>query len=389
MREIMAFDPPYKSVADSFIGENPSLSFQTMQGLTERELKLSIPGNSDRVVFIQPNHDHAIQQGALKIKALFSSLDPSNIWFDPQGVIPNDYTLASLNLDTINGTLPTAQFYRNGWQCRIRAPLWVHGNEDEFCYESMLRQIDANMKTLLSDQEGDTHRIELEEIIRSHPSAFFKEFKKAVSLPDFTEEIDDRHLRISDICLTSRTGFYVVIKDPQSGCHVLLHGTYDASNFVTSNVFTRKDLRLEMELEAKGIFSTDPRLLDEKSQDAIVNRVFGVVSAAASPIGLVPHTISKLEDSMNSAHSYYREKNGNLPTFASHLDANGIIHSTTGSPSLHHLFSLSAGQRIKDFMGVLKYQGISAPLCILASEMPNPKEMLDNLVPNARQLVAA
>lgn len=394
----MAFDPTYQDITEQF---GQSYFFQEMKGQTEREIKLCVKSDPNVIVLPNQANNFSIQRGALAIKALFADLEQHGIWHDPRGIIPNNYILASLNMDTADGSTPTAKFYSNGWQVRKRFPLPVQGQDNPFDYIQMLGHRDANMKTFLSN-DALAHRTELEEVVSAGPTKFFRDFKKATKLPLFTRRIRDHHLRVTDICLTSRTGFYVIMKDPQSDAHVLLHGTYDASRFVASDVFTDKSPRLEIELEAKGIFTKNNDHLTSEQQDVIVDRVFNTVFAAAAKHGLTPFNLSKIEDSMAHADAHYKNTVGDLNQFAQRLDRNNIPYIRTlnhmkrseadGSevivPSLYRLYAIAAGNRISEIFNTLKNKGDYAPITVLAREMPDPKNMLDSLLQAPHRAIA-
>ena len=388
----MAFDPPYLNVAKEFIESRPDHYFYGMQGDTERELKLKItPKPTSNIVRFTPNNDAAVESGATQIITLLEILQKkSDIWLDPQGSIPNNYVLASLNVDTVEGTVPTARMRNEGWQCRIRKPLWVHDEGEGFKYDLMLRQMDANMKTFLSGQKKDQHRLELEQIIEQHPSSFFREFKKATVLPSFTRAIEDKHLKVSDICMTSRTGFYFVMQAPESDSYVLFHATYDATQFTTSHadIFTEKELRLELEIEAKGIIASKNQNLNADEQDIIVNRIFDTIRESALPLGMEDFKLSKLEHATQSVSEHYRPHAISQAGFRQHLDRNGIDCSSIGRPSIQQLWALATGQSVSTIVRDLRDNGHDANLARLAREMPNPQKMLD-LSKGARHLIAA
>lgn len=388
----MAFDPPYINVAYEFISHlQPHLLFQAMQGDTERELKLKItPQPVSNIIHLSPDNNSAVKSGAAQVITLLEKLKlQSETWFDPQGSIPNDYVLASLNIDTVEGLVPTARFRRENWQCRIRKPLWVHVETANFQYDLMLRKIDANMKTFLSGQQRGQHRIELEQIVKHHPSFFFRQFKNATELPSFTKGIEDKDLRVSDICLTSRTGFYFVMKAPNSDSFVLFHATYDATQFTTSHadIFTEKELRLELEIEAKGVIGAKDQDITSDDQDVLVNSIFDVIRQISTPLGMSDFTLSKLEHSSQSVGEHYRAHAYSQKAFKDHLERNMDL-SLPNTPSLQQLWALATGKRVKEIIYDLRDNGHNANLARLAREMPDPRNMLD-LSTGARHLIVA
>ena len=254
----------------------------------------------------------------------------------------------------------------------------------------MLRNIDANMKTFLSGQKTRQHRVELEQIIEHHPSFFFRQFKNATKLPDFTKGIEDKYLHVSDICLTSRTSFYLVMRTQNSDSFVLFHATYDATQFTTSHadVFTEKDLRLELEIEAKGIIGAPNRHLTSDEQDVFVNNIFDLIRQNSNPLGMSDFILSKLEHSSQSVGEHYRLQALSQENFKAHLIRNNIDPSLPNTPSLQQLWALATGRRVNEIIYDLKENGHSSNLSRLAREMPDPRNMLD-LSTGARHLIAA
>lgn len=295
---------------------------------------------------------------------------------DPIGAIPNDYVLVSLGLDTVK-TLPAAEFFLNDMQFRLRFPMHVH-NASNDPYSKISGHIDANLKNLLSCMAPGEHRLELETEIEN-PMAGLSEFKTKLDTPSFMHCIDDSHLRLSEVCMTSRTGFFIVTSIPGTDAHVLLHGCFDYSRYTTPGmeVYTSPMPRIEIEFEAKYFLGDSPALADEAVQRTYINRVFDKLTTAAQQHHYAPFTRSKMEDAAHSVSRFYEAHAPGLQTanspLASHLNKQQIPH--------YLAYALTQGRSVSDVFNSLKNHGLDAPISRLASGMPDPQQILTRTNP--------
>jgi hypothetical protein len=383
----MAYDPNHLDAAVRFLGPEAVGQAYGMKGVKEYELKLAVDGNS-----IYGSNSHAItpevyvknaSSNFLNLMDSFRSAAGSGIQLDPKGFIPNKYVLVSLGVDTVSGTLPTAEFFLNGWQCRVRFPISFKNGQVDL--DLLKSQQDANLKTLLSDHvAGDEHRIELETTVRNG-SEFYRGFKRAINgLPQFAQDIDDSDLRVREICMTSRTGFYMVMKVPGHDVNILLHGSYDVSRYTTSTTdrFVNPLPRVEVEFEAKMMWGTAPNMDTEQGQKAYIDMIFEELTAHGHELGMKPFTISKLEDASAAVEEYYRKHKADIRAFLTHVTNAGVSREIPD----YLKYALATGQKPKDFLSGIIREGNNHPLVALAMGMPDPTTML--YVPD-RQLAVA
>jgi hypothetical protein len=385
----MAYDPNHLDAAARFLGPEPSGKAFNIIGDKEYELKLAIAGNSIfgsnlRPLILTPEtYVENASSNFLDLMNSFKSAAGSGIRLDPHGFIPNKYVLVSLGVDTVSGTLPTAEFFLNGWQCRVRFPISFKNGQVDL---GLLRtQQDANLKTLLSDHvAGDEHRIELETTVRNG-SEFYRGFKHAVNgLPEFAQHIDDADLRVREICMTSRTGFYMVMKVPNHNVSILLHGSYDVSRYTTSttDMFVNPLPRVEVEFEAKMMWGTAPNMDTEQGQKAYIDMIFEELTAHGHDLGMNPFTISKLEDASLAVERYYRDHKADIGNFIAHVRGSGVSQDIPN----HLLFALATGQKPKDVLSGIIREGNNHRLVALAMGMPDPATMLN--IPSRHLAVA-
>lgn len=374
----MSYDPCPEHALSRII-KNAHLNIGTayaIAGHKEHELKL---GHAPKNV-VALRESASLKQSQTAFWDLMGTFNTASqqstpVYFDPEGLAPNNYVLVSLGLETVK-TLPTAEFFLNDMQFRMRFPVHAHSNDPKKPLISE-DQLDANLKGLLSKTDPNDHRIERELSI-SNPSRTLTEFKKLEGLPDFIYDIDDNHLMVSEICMTARTGFFLLAKVPNEDVHILLHGCYDVSKFTTPSmdVYTNRNPRVEMELEAKFVIGNDPSLASETVQFQHIQSLFVHIRAKAIPHGFKQMTESKMETAANLRHDFYLQHVGDgdhLSPFSSSLarrlgDKNGL------SPTLYHALSLR--QSIGGVFESVALHGRNAPLVRLTSGLPNPERLL-------------
>ena len=384
----MAYDP-CPSAAAQRIADETGHRFGARHdiiGISEYELKLNF---TSPLAFV--DSATAIQYGERSFSDLMKSFRTAasgtqKSFFDPAGLIPNDYVLVSLGMDTVK-TLPMAEFFLNDMQYRLRFPIHPHDKNITSGSEIIsLNSIDANLKDRLSKMKAGEHRIELETTI-TNPLQSLQEFKKLNNVPSFMKNITDEDLRVSEVCMTSRVGFFMMTKVPNADAHILLHGCFDVSRYTTPamEVFTNRTPRIEIELEAKYFFGNDANLSDESTQKEYVNRVFSQMTKISNNYNFSVFERSKMEDAAHSVEEFYARhapeigKANNSPV-ASYLREMNI------SPYL--AYSLSQGKRISHVFNDINNSGHQNSLIQLASSLPDPRELLKNDNPFSDRAVA-
>jgi len=381
----MAYDPSHEAAANRFLNGISSLPYIPIIGRREYELKLAFDPfiRQGNIMPLFMNAELAVSRGRDKFYSLMQSFNcasnQDSIKFDPAGLFPNDYVLVSLGVDTVRGTLPTAEFFRNGWQNRVRFAIDAHHPEGTDL--PPIKQCDANAKTLLSSHDSESHRIELETEV-SHPSCFFAAFKaaKGINLPEFTSTITDSILRVSEICMTSRSGFFIEMKVPNKDAYILLHGVFDVSNYTTpsAEVYTRSIPRIEVEFEAKMMRGTEPNIYSEEGQQFLINLVFDEIRAHGLQNGMNQFTLSKLEDAAVAAQDFYKDRKPDISLFINHLNSQDFSHIRQGKIPDYLAYALVRGVSVGDVMRDIKEKGSQSPIALLSRGLPNPLTLLDN-----------
>ncbi len=385
----MAFDP-CPSAAAQRIETEYRLHFGVkypVVGNSEYELKFK---HKPSFTFI--DSITAVQHGEKAASDLISSFKKAaagspTFFFDPAGLIPNTNVLVSLGVDTVDITLPTAEFFLHDMQYRLRLPLYVHSpNPNNESNVIDLQAIDANLKDRLSTMEADEHRLELETVIQN-PSKSLQEFKKINGLPDFMKNISDDDLRVSEVCMTSRVGFFIMAKVPNADAHILLHGCFDVSRYTTPamEVPTNRIPRIEIELEAKYFFGNDANLSNEATQKEYVNRIFSEITKASADYKFIPFDKSKMEDAAHSIQQYYASEAPELS------QKNSPIGSLCRQKKLnpYFVYALNRGCTIPDIIDSIKEKGKNSPLAQMATYfLPDPTKLLQNNNPFSDREVA-
>ncbi len=372
----MAFDP-CPSAAAQRIAEQTPLHFgraHDIVGISEYELKLNFA--PEKLSFIDSGT--AIKRGEKSFFNLMKSFEQASsgapkTFFDPAGLLPNDYVLVSLGLDTVK-TLPMAEFFLNDMQYRLRFPLFPHNTNEPGSPLINLASIDANLKDRLSKMEQGEHRIELEKTINT-PTECLNEFKELNNLPHFMHNINDEDLRVSEVCMTSRVGFFMMTKVPDTDAHVLLHGCFDVSRYTTPamEVYTDPMPRIEVELEAKLFFGESENLSEESVQKEYINRVFSKVIESSKSHNFSVFEKSKMEDAAHSVEKFYAR---HAPEVASATNSPMAAYCARKNIDPYLAYALSQGKRVSDVFNAIIENGTKAPIVQLASALPNPQKLL-------------
>jgi hypothetical protein len=382
----MAYDPSHEAALERIANVSPVHAHNIHEIAGHREYELKLAFEPKGVHFLTPKT--LIAQAETTFYGLMGRFNCAasgiNMAFDPKGFIPNNYILTSLGLDTYH-TLPTAEFFLNAMQYRLRFPVMAHSAPGATAPID-LTQLDANLKEHLSSMLKGQHRIELERTI-SNPLQSLAEFKSLEDIPNFVRGIHDNSLRVSAICMTSRTSFFVLAKVPHEDVHILLHGCYDVSQFTTPRmeVYASKRPRIEIELEAKMLIGDDPSLSEEAVQNAYINRVFSRLTASAIQHGYLPASESKMEAAESAVAGFYAHR---IPTFDTN---NSPVHSHFRRNDIppYLAYALTQGVTVSDvFLDVAKH-GHNAPLVRLTAGLPEPSTLLSNAKFGLSRLEAA
>lgn len=375
----MAYDPSHENAFTRIAQTSRifDLPLRPIAGDKEYELKLnfspwSFRNISNQIALVRGKDAFFSLMGHFQTRAK-EGPKTSPVLFDPLGALPNDYILISLGLDT-KETLPSAEFFINNTQFRLRFPLtFCKGSFSPRSQVIAPTNLDANLKDLLSTLQEGQHRIELETTIDA-PETAIAEFKQKLSAPAFMADIHDDDLSVSEICMTSRTGFFLLYPVPGHDAYILLHGCYDVSNYTTPciEVYTRRNHRIEIEFEAKALIGNDPSLDKEATQREAINLAFSEIIAASKPLGFKPFELSKMEDAARSVQNFYE---GRIPIIAeSNSPLRGHFNEKGIPPYL--AYALTQGVKAPDIIRQITQDGINSPIARLANGLPDPKSLL-------------
>ncbi len=229
----MAYDPEFSPQDCTTLSHAYAAAavWQKIPGIKEPELKIAVDDPSN-------------------FAGVFSYLVSENDVYVSPKIIPVDYFLLSLSVDTLD-----RRFHSEELQLRARGNLTYDADEN-------FSQFDVCVKTLLSSTEvrNEVESCEGEiDCVENYYSQFIDakrtcpiKNKELSALPSSLHDIKNDSLFVEAVCVTSRNNFYLIV-EIGAGVFARVEATADQNMFLTPHTDIVAGEDNEMEFEVKEI----------------------------------------------------------------------------------------------------------------------------------------